>query len=183
MHVRWPMVVNRRGSMKYLIIDDDDLFRGRLARAITDRGFSVSEADDSITARRLNAELKPQRIILDLRLRNESGLELLDHLCVFNAQIVILTGYGTISTAVEALKRGAVNYVTKPAHADTVLASFGTEQAPSVPPAPPLAQVEWEYIQRVLNECNGNITKTAKILGLHRRSLQRKLAKDPSSLL
>lgn len=169
--------------MNYLIIDDDDLFRSRLARAIADRGFSVSEAGDSFTARRLNSELRPQRIVLDLRLGTESGLDLLDYLAKFDARIVILTGYGTISTAVEALKRGAINYVTKPAHADAVLASFETTQTVPAPSAPPLAQVEWEYIQRILGECEGNISKAAKILGLHRRSLQRKLAKDPSTLV
>lgn len=170
-------------TMNYLIIDDDDLFRRRLARAIADRGFSVSEAGDTLTARRLSSELRPQRIVLDLRLGTESGLELLDYLVKLEAQVVILTGYGTISTAVEALKGGAINYVTKPAHADAVLASFETKQTAPVPSAPPLAQVEWEYIQRILSECDGNISKAAKILGLHRRSLQRKLAKDPTSLV
>ncbi|RIL07566.1 MAG: two-component system response regulator, partial [Proteobacteria bacterium] len=112
----------------------------------------------------------------------ESGLDLLGEISALSkAKVVVLTGYGSIATAVEAVKLGAVNYLTKPVNADTVLAAF-EKSAPSRVEIPDLAQVEWEHIQRVVNEYNGNISRASKVLGLHRRSLQRKLAKNPGRL-
>lgn len=168
-----------------LIIDDDDIFRRRLAQAFADRELAVSQASNSAAALNLARIERPHRIVLDLRLKNESGLELLTRLRALDplVEILVLTGYGTIATAVEALKAGAVNYLTKPVNADGVLQGFNANsKSPSAVETPHLDQVEWEHIQRVVNEYGGNISRASKALGMHRRSLQRKLAKNPAKL-
>ncbi|MCA9503217.1 MAG: response regulator [Spirochaetaceae bacterium] len=170
-----------------LLVDDDEAFRRRLARSLRERGPEVVEAGSLAEAVAQQAASRPARAILDLRLGDGSGLEVLAALREADPGIacVVLTGYGSIATAVEAVRGGAVHYLTKPADADEILAAFGTPTTPpSLPPAsepevPSLHRVEWEHIQRVLNDCDGNVSETARRLGMHRRTLQRKLATRP----
>jgi two-component system response regulator RegA len=170
-----------------LIVDDDEVFRMRLARAFRDRGFEVREAADVGTAEALAAADTPEQAVVDLRLPDGSGLELVRRLRAMDATtaIVVLTGYGSIATALDALRLGAVHYLTKPADVDDILAGFARAGlAPGEVPetsheVPSLARVEWEHINRVLADSGGNISEAARRLGLHRRSLQRKLSKYP----
>jgi two-component system response regulator RegA len=118
---------------------------------------------------------------VDLRLPGDSGLRVIRELKALDTStvVVVLTGYGSIATAVESMKLGAASYLTKPADADQIVAAFeGTQPGPDVE-APSLARVEWEHIQRILADCGGNVSQAARVLGIHRRSLQRKLAKYP----
>lgn len=171
-----------------LVVDDDERFRSRLARAFEDRGYQVCTAKDADEAERVAAEEEPDYAVVDLRMPGRSGLELIDalHREAPSINIVVLTGYGSIATALEAVRLGATHYLTKPAHADEILAAFArsNESSPpaeDVPVDPPsLDRVEWEHINRVLADCGGNISKAARILGIHRRSLQRKLSRFPS---
>ena len=174
-------------GVSLLIVEDDDALRQRLARAFTDRGLEVRTAATTEEAQRLATENPPELVLLDLRVGNENGLNLIPALKEVDAQtrVVVLTGYGAIATAVEALKRGAVNYLTKPADPDAILAAFGGAPSSETDALPALSamsldRVEWEHINRVLVECGGNISEAARALGLHRRTLQRKLAKFPS---
>jgi len=131
----------------------------------------------------------PELAVVDLRMPDGSGLELLKALKEIDpaTQVVMLTGYGSISTAVQAVRLGASHYVPKPADADDILAAFEKAQQPAAPPTPgtidfqppTLARAEWEHINRVLGDCGGNISEAARRLGIHRRSLQRKLQKHP----
>jgi two-component system response regulator RegA len=174
-----------------LLVDDDEVFRRRLARAFCDRGWEVSEAPDYATAVAAAEEETPEFVVVDLRLPDGSGLELVRRLRVLDGTtlIVVLTGYGSIATALDALRLGAAHYLTKPTDVDQLIAAFARgEIAPddvhvaSPHPAtdtPSLARVEWEHINRVLTDCGGNISEAARRLRLHRRSLQRKLAKSP----
>lgn len=165
-----------------LVIDDDDNFRQRIARAFRDRDHTVVEASSSSEALSQLTGQKIDWILLDLKLGEESGLSLLKGMAeLTDAKVVVLTGYGTIATAVDAIKLGAVNYLTKPVDADTVLRAFEQKNSSKVE-TPHLAQVEWDYIQRVVSDHSGNISHASKALGLHRRSLQRKLAKSPQKL-
>lgn len=182
------MSAPRRPSM--LIVDDDVPFRTRLARAFRDRGFDVREAGSVAEARTAAGTTSPELAVVDLRLVDGGGLEVVRHLKSVNARasVVVLTGYGSIATAVEAVQLGATHYLTKPADADEILAAFSRRQGdpalPQVAPGyevPSLARVEWEHIQSVLAECDGNVSRAARLLGLHRRSLQRKLAKFPAN--
>lgn len=175
-------------SERILVVDDDRVLRERLARALGDRGFEVSDAADAEAALVEARLVPPDRAVLDLKMPGRSGLELVrDLLAEFpDVEIVVLTGYGSIASAVEAMRLGAVNYLSKPADADDVLAAFdgGGDGVSDGDPesgveAPSLARAEWEHINRVLADCDGNISEAARRLGLHRRSLQRKLAKMP----
>jgi two-component system response regulator RegA len=172
-----------------LIVDDDDIFRNRLARAMASRGWEASEAGDAESALEKAAMHSPDLAVVDLRLPETSGLEIVRRLRELDDTIciIMLTGYGSIATALSATKLGADHYLTKPADADQIVHEYeriasGQELSAEVPEdvqAPSLARVEWEHIQRVLADCDGNISKAAKALGLHRRSLQRKLFKYP----
>jgi two-component system response regulator RegA len=166
---------------QFLVVDDDVVFAGVLARAIERRGHRAAVANDADTALELQRSQGPSHVILDLKLGNASGLDVLDGLIERDpgVQVVLLTGYASIATAVDAIKRGAANYVAKPADASTILRAFGDESEAALPPAEPtpLRSVEWEHIQRVLAANDGNVARTARALGLHRRTLQRKLAK------
>jgi two-component system response regulator RegA len=169
-----------------LIVEDDDPLRRRLGRAFENRGFEVQEAADLGEAEALIGQDAPEFVVLDLRMPGGSGLDLIPKIIQADREtlIVVLTGYGSIATAVEAVRRGAKQYLTKPADADEILTAFragvGTD-AVDLPRQPmSLDQVEWEHINRVLLACQGNISEAARVLGLHRRSLQRKLAKYPS---
>jgi len=169
-----------------LVVDDDATFRTRLVRALGSRGYETHEAADVDSAIARARQLKPARAIVDLRMPGKSGLELITALMEIDEeiQILVLTGYGSIATAVEAVRRGAIDYLSKPVDTEQILAVFDRESATSVASEvteakPSLARVEWEHIQRVLSDCGGNISEAARQLGIHRRSLQRKLSKLP----
>jgi two-component system, response regulator RegA len=169
-----------------LIADDDERFRDRLAKAFEARAFTVYTAADSTSALGIAASHRIERAIVDLRMPGPGGLHLIRELIAQQPgmEIVVLTGYGSIATAVEAMRLGARDYLTKPCHADRILAAFEADPPPARDEnldyeIPSLARLEWEHIERVLRECNGNISKTARVLGMHRRTLQHKLAKFP----
>jgi two-component system response regulator RegA len=177
--------VNVSPILGLLVVDDSEVFRNRLAQAFRERGYTVSTAANADEAVAIVQSLKISHAVLDLKMPGRSGMVLLKELRDLNSsiRIVILTGFGSIATAVEAMRLGAVNFVPKPADADDVLAAFEIE--PELPDpdcraevgAPTLAQAEWEHIQRILNDCGGNVSEAARRLGIHRRSLQRKLHK------
>ena len=133
-------------------------------------------------------EESPELALVDLRMPGASGLSLVRTLLEIDphTRVVVLTGYGSIATALEAVRLGAVHYLQKPADVDEILAAFHRDELPpSESPAPPthvpsLARAEWEHIQRVLTDCGGNVSQAARLLGVHRRSLQRKLSKYPA---
>ena len=169
-----------------LIVEDDAALRDRLARAFTDRGFDVRNAATAAEARTIAEGDPPELVLLDLRVGSDNGLDLIPVLTRLDpaTRIVVLTGYGSVATAVEALRRGAMHYLTKPADTDEILAAFerGAGATDAAPPLQPMSldRVEWEHINRVLVDCGGNISEAARVLGIHRRSLQRKLAKFPA---
>lgn len=168
-----------------LIVDDDSVFRERLARSFKMRGYDVRTASNCDEARQLARTDSPEMAVVDLRMPGGNGLELVRDLKEIDpsTKIVMLTGYGSIATAVDAVKLGATNYLPKPADADDILVAFERGETPPDPTGtvdfevPSLARAEWEHIQRVLADCGGNISEAARRLGIHRRSLQRKLAK------
>ncbi len=169
-----------------LLVDDDDVLRGQLERAFARRGYDVRSAEGYDDAMALARDETPELAVIDLRMPGPSGLELLRDLLALDptTRAVMLTGYGSIATAVEAIKLGAVNYVPKPAGIDDILAALDRSETPLEPTSvafepPSLARAEWEHIQRVLADCGGNISEAARRLGIHRRSLQRKLQKYP----
>jgi len=170
-----------------LLVEDDDALRGRLARAFAARGIDVREAANCAEAEAIARADPPELVVLDLRMPDSNGLDLIPTLVQIdpNTRIVVLTGYGSVATAIEAVRRGATHYLTKPADADEILSAFdrGTGRRPDTPPLQPMSldRVEWEHINRVLADCDGNISEAARVLGLHRRSLQRKLSKYPSA--
>lgn len=170
-----------------LLVDDDEVFRTRMARAFVERGYEVTSAHDHDSAVAHAKIESPELAVLDLKMPGKSGLELVKALLEIDPQtkIVVLTGYGSIATAIDAVRLGATYYLQKPADADEILAAFARGQAPPLDPpesdyrAPSLARAEWEHINRVLSDCGGNISEAARRLGIHRRSLQRKLQKYP----
>jgi two-component system response regulator RegA len=171
-------------SRTLLVVDDDLVFRERLVRAMRDRGLDATGVADHPAALKAAGLDSPELAVIDLRLPGESGLAIVRDLKALDPAtvIVVLTGYGSIATAVESIKLGAIGYLTKPADADQILAALdGTTAAASQFAAPSLARVEWEHIQRVLADCDGNVSHAARTLGIHRRSLQRKLSKYPAA--
>lgn len=180
--------MNIPAGRSILVVDDDDRFRDRLVRAFAVRGHDVQGARSAEEARTMAAADSPEWAVVDLRIASDSGLSLLRDLLEIDrsTQVVVLTGYGSIATAIEAVRMGAKDYLTKPSDADQILAALTGETRRSAEGTsaeameiPSLARVEWEHIQRALTDCNGNVTQAAKLLGIHRRSLQRKLAKYP----
>ncbi|MCI5065903.1 response regulator [bacterium] len=161
----------------YLIIDDDDGLRERVVSALQRRGYP-SHGFSSTSEALENAPFIPTRIILDLRLRGESGVDALPTIQhrFPEATVLLFSGYGTVETAVRAVKQGAVNFLSKPATIDEILSSFEGESPARSEELPTLEEYEWSHICRVLDEHDGNITRSAEALGLHRRSLQRKIA-------
>ncbi len=172
-------------TIDLLVVDDDPTFAQVLTRALTRRGLRVAIAHDLAGAVALAATTQPRRAIVDLKIGADSGLQVIAALRerLPDIAIVMLTGYSSIATAVEAVKLGAVNYLCKPAGSDEILAAFdATAPNPDLSPPdnpPSVDRIEWEHIQRVLNAHDGNISATARALGMHRRTLQRKLQKRP----
>ncbi len=170
-----------------LIVDDNEIFRDRLARAFTDRGYDVRKAENYEQAVESAQLESPEWAVVDLRMPGKSGLEVVRDLKDIDeqTQIVVLTGYGSIATAIDAVKLGAINYLQKPADADDIIAAFSRGEQPPMSgaehdyDAPSLARAEWEHIQRVLADCGGNISEAARRLDIHRRTLQRKLNRYP----
>lgn len=168
-----------------LIVDDDAAYAQALARALARRGHAVDTEPRPETALARVVATDYDAVILDLKLGMDSGLRLIAPMKARRPRlrILLLTGYASIATAVEAIKLGAVHYLPKPAGVDEILAALGREAGdPEVPPAPaPMSvkRLEWEHIQQVLAEHGGNISATARALKMHRRTLQRKLAKRP----
>ena len=178
------MVENEKPRL--LVVDDDYTFGQVLAMALQKRGFEVFVAEDTETAHILAKDNQPQYAVVDLRLGQASGLVLVEELKAINEhmRIVVLTGFASIATAVEAIKLGAVHYLTKPTSTDDIVNALQREGGDvSVEPASnPISvkRLEWEHLQKVLMECDGNISAAARALGMHRRTLQRKLSKKPS---
>ncbi len=168
-----------------LIVEDDEVFGEVLSDAMAARGYRVGLAADLAAALALLKAFRPDFAVLDLNLDGESGLELIAPLRVANpaVRILVLTGYASIATAVEAIRRGAAEYLTKPADADQIEAALhgNSDQQASAIPSQPMSvrRLEWEHLQRVLTECEGNISEAARRLNMHRRTLQRKLQKRP----
>jgi len=165
-----------------LIVDDDSPLRDRLARAMEKKGFQVIQAENVDKGINLAKNSPPAFAVIDLRLSDGSGLEIVKEIRKnkTDSRIVMLTGYGNIPTAVAAVKAGAIDYIPKPADADDVenalLASPGSK---AIPPENPMSadRVKWEHIHRVFELCNRNVSETARRLKMHRRTLQRILSK------
>jgi two-component system response regulator RegA len=168
-----------------LVVEDDDAFRRILVSSLEARGYEAKGVADADAAIRAAREDSPEMAVIDLRLGDQSGLDVVRELKAIDAStsIVVLTGYGSIATALESIRLGAMHYLTKPTDPDRILAAFdrGLAARPRDLPVetPSLARVEWEHLQRVLTDCGGNISEAARVLGMHRKSLQRKLAKRP----
>jgi two-component system, response regulator RegA len=168
-----------------LVVEDDNAFRRVLVNAFIDRGYEAAGVADAAAAISAAEQDSPEMAVVDLRLPDQSGLEVVRRLKALDpaTAIVVLTGYGSIATALESVRLGAVHYLTKPTDADRILAAFqhGLASRPRdlVTEPPSLARVEWEHLNRVLTDCDGNISEAARQLGMHRRSFQRKLAKYP----
>ena len=168
-----------------LLVDDDEVFRERLARALRDRGYAVATAADHEGAVAAARAQRPDFAIVDLRMPGLSGLALIGplHAIAPGARIVVLTGYGSITSAVEALRAGAHDYLSKPVDADQIIGALTGEPArpaeAAPTPSPTLARAEWEHIQRILADCRQNISEAARRLGITRRTLQLKLKKYP----
>jgi two-component system response regulator RegA len=174
-------------TISLLLVDDEVFFRERLGRAFEKREYKVFLAEDYDQAMAIVNKHRPEMAVVDLRMPGKSGLELIKDALVVHPdmRIVVLTGYGSIATATEAVKHGAVSFLPKPADVDDILNAFSKNTKLGIPEAeanfqaPSLARMEWEHINRVLHDCQGNISAAAKKLGLHRRTLQRKLNKFP----
>lgn len=170
---------------RLLLIDDDEVFAVMLGKALRKRGFEVYTASDAQSARQSVDMRTPDYVVLDLKIGAESGLTLIEGLLAANPRvsIVMLTGYASVATAVEAIKLGAVHYLTKPVSADDVFKALHKTEgdANSAVEEHPVSvkRLEWEHMQKVLLEHDGNISAAARAMGMHRRTLQRKLHKKP----
>nr|MBF0222618.1 response regulator [Desulfobulbaceae bacterium] len=170
-----------------LVVDDEVFFRDRLCKALQKRDFTVFSAANYEEALSLVQSQKPDMGIFDLKMPGKNGLELLKDALSSHQEmkIIVLTGYGSIATAIDAVKMGALSYIAKPADVDDILNAFTkisddlTDIDAENLVAPSLARTEWEHINRVLHDCDDNISSAAKCLGIHRRTLQRKLQKYP----
>jgi len=173
--------ITRLDDRSLLVLDDDSALRTRLGRALESRGFEVTTAASIAEAQAALGERVPAFAVLDMRLEDGNGLKIVEAIRERrdDARIIMLTGYGAIATAVAAVKAGAVDYLQKPADADDVVkALLATGDAPEPPDNPMSAdRVRWEHIQRVYELCDHNVSETARRLGMHRRTLQRILAK------
>jgi len=165
-----------------LLVDDDEPFLKRLARAMEKRGFAPEMAESVVAGKAIATARPPAYAVIDLRLEDGNGLEVVELIQEKrpDAKVVVLTGYGAIATAVSAVKMGATDYLSKPADANDVMAALlRTDDSPPPPPENPMSadRVRWEHIQRVYELCDRNVSETARRLNMHRRTLQRILAK------
>lgn len=183
----FPRAILNGARVSGLIVDDDAAYSSTLQRSLGRRGIEARTAAGLCQALDLALAQPPSFALIDLKLGAESGLQLIRPLRELRAdmRIVLVTGYASVATAVDAIKRGADDYLPKPASVAAILGALGFE-SPDAPAAPvasdtmmPLRRLEWEHIQQALNDTGGNISATARLLGMHRRSLQRKLGKRP----
>ena len=177
---------------KGLLVDDDNLYLRTLQRSLARRGIDTVVASDADAALTIARETRPDFALIDLKLGHDSGLALIQPLRAIRAdmRILLVTGYASIATAVEAIKLGADDYLPKPANIATILRALGEDDEDPVETADedehtpgmmtPLSRLQWEHIQQALHETGGNVSAAARLLGMHRRSLQRKLTKRPS---
>jgi two-component system response regulator RegA len=186
MHANHALQIDPRPRL--LLVDDDETLLSVLAAALTRRGFDVTVATDFDGALEAAQAHAPHYAVVDLKFPGGSGLGLVERLMERDprTRIVVLTGYASIATAVEAVKLGAHYYLAKPANADDIVAALRRDSAPAPTAATPIRdrplsvdRLEWEHIHRVLSGTKGNISATARLLGMHRRTLQRKLSKHP----
>ncbi len=174
--------VEAASLMPLLLVDDDAPFRQRLQVMLSRRGFAVTAVGSLAEARAEAGKLKPSHAVVDMRLEDGNGLDLVAELRALSpdVRIVMLTGYGNLATAVAAVKAGAVDYLAKPADPEDIVRALAAEggERPEAPPEPMSAdRVRWEHIQRVYELCERNVSETARRLKMHRRTLQRILAK------
>ena len=165
-----------------LIVDDDNPLRDRLARAMEKKGFEVTQAESVKKGINQAKSAPPAFAIVDLRLNDGNGLEVIKEIQKFkkDSRVVMLTGYGNIPTAVAAVKAGAIDYIPKPADADDIeSALLASPESKAIPPINPMSadRVKWEHINRIFELCNRNVSETARKLKMHRRTLQRILSK------
>lgn len=179
-----PPAPNAKSTI--LVVDDDEVFAKTLASAFERRGYVSRVAHDFDAAVAAATALPPDFAVVDLKLPGGSGLMLVKRLREISSSVrmVVLTGFGSIATTIDAIKLGAVYYLTKPANADEVLAALhhqdqDFENTQPLEAVPSVHRVEWEHIHRVLAERDGNVSESARVLGIHRRTLQRKLGKHP----
>lgn len=171
--------------MRILIVEDDAAFAAQLSRSLQRRGHVVLDAADPASALMQARLHQPEAVLIDLKLGEHSGLTLVEPLRALlpAARLVMLTGYASVATAVDAMRRGLDDYLPKPATVESILLSLSARPGPAPVALPtqmtPLNRVEWEHIQRAMIETDGNVSAAARLLGMHRRSLQRKLAKRP----
>ncbi len=176
---------DRDDGPNLLLVDDDTTFCSVLSRALEKRGFQVSSVHSVAAAFRAIEDNPPEYAVIDLKMPDRSGLTLVSRLKALDEQtrIVVLTGYASVATAVEAIKLGAAYYLSKPADADDIVAALhrdsGDESAPVSEKPLSVDRLAWEHISRVLSEHHGNVSATARALGMYRRTLQRKLNKRP----
>jgi two-component system response regulator RegA len=179
-------LANAAHAASIMLVDDSHVLRDRLVEAFQERGLRVTVAGDCDEAVEVFRHQPTDLAVVDLRMPGRSGLTLIPDLKQIkpDVKIVILSGFGSIATAIDAIRLGATNFIPKPADADDILMAFARgdsaieiQEEPSEIPVPTLAQAEWEHIHRVLADCSNNISEAARRLGIHRRSLQRKLRK------
>jgi two-component system response regulator RegA len=176
----------KNNEQNLLIVEDDNAFSAALRKAMENKGFTVFSCNSIQTAIQTASLCAPDYALVDLRLGNDSGLQIIPNLKELNTKIkiVVLTGYASIATAVEAIKLGATQYLTKPASSDEIYQAFfkpdGNIEQEIEPKPMSVKRLEWEHIQKVLNGNEGNLSATARALGMHRRTLQRKLNKRPT---
>ncbi|HFD12807.1 MAG TPA: response regulator transcription factor [Crenotrichaceae bacterium] len=174
-----------KNTTKLILVDDDETFCSVLQQALAKRNYDVVSATNIADAVTAAKQHQPDAAVVDLRIGHESGLELVSQLIQINAdiQIVMLTGYSSVATAVEAIKLGATYYLTKPADVDEIIAALAKikgDSSVTISDRPvSVKRLEWEHLQKVLTEHNGNISAAARALNMHRRTLQRKLEKKP----
>ena len=174
--------IDQFADKSLLIVDDDNPFRERLARAMEKKGFTVSQAESVKNGIALVKQKKPAFAVVDLRLSDGNGLQVVKEIQTSNSEsrVIMLTGYGNIPTAVAAIKEGAIDYLAKPADADDIeRALLADPNKKAAPPENPMSadRVKWEHIHRVFELCNRNVSETARRLKMHRRTLQRILSK------
>lgn len=170
-------------SPSILVVDDDERFRATLVRAFARRGWDVREAGTASAAIDSARVAAPRYAVVDLALPDADGISVVRSILAQHAstRIVLLTGFASIATAISAIQSGAVHYLSKPADVTDIIEALERGPGPAAPPVvvPSLDRVEWEHIQRVVHACDGNVTQAAKLLDIHRRSLQRKLRRNP----